>query len=180
MDWLVQLFQLLTAWIPRLHYMLPSEAGARITLGRYTKAVGPGWWWYWPLVQRMVWTCVVSQVLDLPPQTVFTKDRKQVTISLTVRFSVPDAVKALLGVHDYDEALKNVARGAIAEYVNQHTLEQCADIQGLMAQAEKVVQREVRGWGLKVERIYVDQVTEARVIRLLMNTPIVSSMTSAQ
>lgn len=169
MDWLVQLFQLLTAWIPRLHYMAPDKGGVRITLGNRVKAIGPGWWWYWPLIQQIEWCIIVSQVLDLPPQTVFTRDRKQVTISLTARFSVQDAAKAILAVHDYDQALQNVTRGAIAAYVNKHTLEECADIQGLMAQAEKVVQREVRGWGLKIERIYVDQVTEACVIRLLMN-----------
>lgn len=174
MDWLIQLFQILTAWIPRLHYIQPNEAGVRLLMGSGVKEIGPGWWVNVPLVHEFLWCTIVSQVLDLPPQTVFTKDRKQVTISLTVRFSVDNARKALLAIHDFDAALQNVARGAIAEYVNKHTLEECANIQGLMAQAEKVVQKEVRGWGLKIERIYVDQVTEALTLRLLTNGAVVA------
>ena len=171
MHWLNQLIELLLSIFPRLQFLLPNEAGIRVTLGSRVRSIGPGYWWYWPLVQQISYGCVAPQVLDLPTQTVWTKDGKQITISLTIRFSVVDIEKALLKIHDFDSALQNLARGAMAEYINQHTLEECSDLGRLMQQAEKVVQKECRGWGLNIQRLYVDQAVECPALRILMNMP---------
>ena len=167
MEWLVQFFQLLTAWIPRFKFILPNEAGVRITAGKKVKEIGPGWWFYWPLVHDLLWCTVVSQVVDIAPQSLRTKDAKNLTISLTMRYSIPDARMALLNVHSYDQALQNLTRGVAAEYFNQHTLAECWDIATMADQAKQMVQKAARGWGVKIEELYVDEITEAISVRLM-------------
>lgn len=167
MNWLVELFQLLTAWIPRMRYIQPNEAGIRLTLGSRVKEIGPGWWWYWPLIHEVIWVTVVSQVVDLLPQSLSTKDGKNLTISLTMRYSIADAKKALLNVHNYDQALQNLTRGVTAEYFSKHTLEECRDIVEMAKKAKEEVQKAARGWGVQIQTLYVDEITEALSIRLM-------------
>jgi len=164
---LVDLFQLLTAWIPRFKFILPNEEGVRITAGKKVKVIGSGWWFYWPLVHDLLWCTVVSQVVDLMPQSLKTKDGRNLTISLTMRYSIPDAKMALLNVHSYDQALQNLTRGVAAEYFNAHTLEECRDIAAMADRTKQVVQKAARGWGIKIEELYVDEITDALSIRLM-------------
>lgn len=167
MNWLVELFQLLTAWVPRFKFIFPNEAGVRITLGNRVKEIGPGYWLYWPLIHEFQWCTIVSQVVDLMPQSLRTKDGKNLTISLTMRYSIADARMALLNVHSYDAALQNLTRGVAAEYFNKHTLEQCQDIATMAEQTQQEVQKAAKGWGIKIQALYVDEITDALSIRLM-------------
>lgn len=174
MNWIIELFRLLTSWIPRLYYIQPNEAGIRLTMGKGVKTLSSGWWFYWPVIHRILDACVVSQVVDLMPQSLRTKDGKTLTISLTIRFSVSDIRMMLLNVFDCDQALQNLTRGVVAEYIGKHTFEECSDVSTLMDKCKDAVQKAARGWGISIQALYVDQITDAQVIRLLMNIPTVA------
>lgn len=172
MQWLVELFQLLTCWFPRLHYILPDQAGVRITLGKHVKAIPSGAWWLWPVVQSIDWCTVTSQVIDLPPQCLWTFDGKQITVSVTIRYNISDARMALLKVQDYDKAIQNLTRGVVAEYISKHTLEDCKHLDTFTEEAKGAVQKECRGWGINIQRLFVDQITNAKAVRLMLDQPL--------
>ena len=75
---------------------------------------------------------------------------------------------ALLKVHDYDQAIQNLTRGIVAEYVSRHTLEECLGLTAFADLVKQAVQKEAWGWGINIQRLFIDQITKARAIQLLL------------
>ncbi|RKY08248.1 MAG: hypothetical protein DRP65_09350 [Planctomycetota bacterium] len=166
--WLNQLIELLLSIFPRLQFLLPNEAGIRVTLGSRVRSIGPGYWWYWPLVQQISYCVVAPQVVDLMPQALRTKDGKELTISLTMRYAISDARMALLNVHSYDQALQNLTRGIVAGYVNGRTFDECGDIADIAENTKAAVQKAARGWGVSIQALYVDEIASTLNVRLML------------
>jgi len=84
-----------------LYYVQPDEAGVRITLGNKVKAIGPGPWLYWPVVQDITVVTVTPQVVDLRGQSSISSGRDYV-ISGAIMYRIDSAEKAILAVQDFD------------------------------------------------------------------------------
>jgi len=159
MDWLNELISKLFSIIPRLWMVQPDEAGVRTTLGNHVKAIGPGYWFYWPLIQEIITLTVTPQVVDLRPQSLRIDDQ-DVTVSGAIMYRISDARKALLNVQDYDRSLITLALGIIAN--------------GELHEDEilKRLREAAAGWGIKVMRVFITDRGNVLNIRLLTNTPI--------
>ena len=81
--------------------------------------------------------------------------------------SVKDVYKAIFYVQDIDKSLETLALGIILEYVNNRTLEDCQDVNGLKKEILKGIRDAAQGWGLKIERVYITDLDKARNIRLI-------------
>jgi len=153
----------------------PDEMGVRYTPG-FVKGVRvislmPGYWIYWPLVQNIETIRCKTQVKDLRPQSVWTQDRVEMTVSGAIRYRVRSAQKALLEVYDYDQNIQAVALGIIQQYIREHEL---ADLDTCQLEGEvlKGVRKASEGWGLYVEKVYITDIGRTQNIRILLNEPI--------
>ena len=99
LDRLWDLIARLFDWLPRLQYIELCNMGIRVTLGKYVRAVGPGWWWYCPLFQKMHDMAVVRQTINLNPQFCMTKDGRSMAVSGVVIYRVTDVLKAYYETH---------------------------------------------------------------------------------
>lgn len=175
MEWLTRLLDRLLSIFPRLVLVAPDELGVRCTPklagGVRITSLIPGWWFYWPLIQQMETIQCKTQVKDLRPQSVWTLDRQEMTVSGAIRYRVRSAQKALLEVYDYDQNIQAVALGIIQRYIREHRLEDL-DTQQIEEAVLKGVRRASEGWGLYVERVYITDIGRTRNIRLLLNEPI--------
>ena len=167
MEWLKELIQKLTCFIPRPLLLADYEAGVRITFGKWNKKIASGWFWYIPLFQKIVWMEIQTQVADLRGQSVRTKDGQSVIVSGAIQYSIKDVYKSFFNVQDIDKSLETLALGIILEYVNKRTLEECEDVEGLKKEILKGVKDAAQGWGLKIERIYITDLDKTRNIRLI-------------
>ncbi len=175
MEWLTRLIDRLLSIFPRLVIVAPDEIGVRYTPG-FVKGVHitslvPGWWLYWPLIQNIETIRCKTQVKDLRPQSVWTSDRVEMTVSGAIRYRVHSARKALLEVYDYDQNIQAVALGIIQQYIREHALE-CLDTRQIEEEVLKGVRKASEGWGLRVERVYITDIGRTTNIRLLMNESI--------
>ncbi len=167
MNWLKELIDKLFAWLPRLYYINPDEGGVRITLGKYYKTKGPGWYFYWPIIHQMCVIAVMPQVKDLRGQSLFTKDMENVLISGAVTYRIIDVSKTILAVQDYDKSLMNTALGTITEFVTSKTKEECMNITALKDEIRKGLREEASGWGLKIMKIAITDFGDTKNIRVI-------------
>lgn len=175
MEWLTKLIDRLLSIFPRIVIVAPDEVGVRYTPGivRGVRVMSlvPGWWLFWPLIQNIETIRCKTQIKDLRPQSVWTQDRIEMTVSGAVRYRVRSAQKALLEVYDYDQNIQAVALGIIQQYIRKHELE-TLDVCQIEEEVLKGTRKASEGWGLFVEKVYITDIGRTQNIRLLMNEPI--------
>lgn len=169
MNWVERLIERLLSIFPRIQMVNPDEAGCRITLGSHVRPIGPGWYIYWPILQEMAVIPVQSQAVDMRPQSVYTKDGRDLCISGGIMYRVVDAVKAQLSVQDYDKSLYTLALGIVTDYINQHDFKDC-NVSGIREAVLKGVREDAAGFGLKIMRMYITDYGTAKNIRILGGT----------
>jgi regulator of protease activity HflC (stomatin/prohibitin superfamily) len=167
MNWLSELFNKATCWIPRIVLIAPDEDGVRVTLGKYQCPTPPGWYLFFPLVQKITYVTVTPQVEDLRAQSIMTSDGFSMAVSGAVEYSIRDPIKALFNVQDFDKSLKNLSLGAVLDYVTTHTLEQCKNVEEIKGVVRKALREHVNDWGIKLINVYITDLDKHRAIRLL-------------
>ena len=167
MDWLKQIFDKLLSFIPRIWLMSPNEAGVRITLGKYVKDVEAGWYIYLPMIQEIQAIVITPQIVDLKSQSVITKDGKDLCISGAIMYRVRDASLSILKVHDYDESIRTLSLGIIAEYTSRHDFISCRDLEAITDWVLKGIKENARGWGLDIMKVFITDIGTTRNLRLL-------------
>ena len=172
MHWLNDIIVRLLTIFPRLWCCLPHEAGVRITLGKTVSTLTPGWYVYWPLIQKLLDMEIKTQVVDLRNQSVRTTCGNSVVVSGAIQYRIVDISKAILDVQDIDRSLTTLALGIILEYVKQRTLDDCMDVDKLKTEILKGIRDAATGWGIKVEKVFITDLDKARNIRLLTNATI--------
>lgn len=172
MNWLTNLLDRLLSIFPRIVIVAPDEAGVRVTpsliKGVRVKDMTPGWWLVWPVIQQIDVIKIKTQIVDLRPQSVWTVDGKELVVSGSIKYRVDSVAKAVLDVFDYDANIRNLALGIIFDFVNGKSLEEL-NLTQLKDEILKGLREASRGWGLKIETIYLTDIGRVRNIRLLMN-----------
>lgn len=169
MEWLNQLINRLFCWVPRILLVAPDEAGVRETLGKRWKKISPGWYITWPLIHRTIRLVVTPQVVNLPGQSVYTKDRISIVVSGALQYRIDDAAKAILEVQDYDESLIALSLGIIASYVNGRTLDECMNMDKLCEEILKGIRKASAGWGIKIMRVLMSDLAPVQSFRIIGN-----------
>lgn len=172
MDWLTSLIDRILTIFPRIVIIAPDEAGVRCTprliRGIIVKELGPGWWWDWPISRKLEIISVKTQVADLRPQSVWTVDGKELVVSGSIKYRVDSVAKALLNICDYDENICTLVLGIIFDFVSSKLLKEL-DLTRLRDEILKGLREASRGWGLKIEQVYLTDIGRVKNIRLLMN-----------
>lgn len=169
MEWLKKLFDKLLSVFPCILILAPYEAGIRITFGKRCTAKSSGWYLYWPLIQRMIWMEIQTQVVDLRTQSVRTQDNHDIIISGAIQYSIKDIEKAIVNVQDVDKSLETLSLGIILDFVRGKSLKDCQDLDVLRLEILKGLKDAAKGWGLKIEKIFITDLGRTRNLRLLSN-----------
>ena len=177
MEWLREIFERLLSIFPRILILAPYEAGIRITFGKRVTKLGAGWYIYWPLIQKIIWMEIQTQVVDLRAQSVQTKDVATIIVSGAIQYRINDVYKACVNVQDIDKSLESLALGIILEFVKNRTLVECENIDNLKNEILKGIREAASGWGVKIEKVFMTDLGRTRNIRLLTNPVIQRGLT---
>ncbi len=167
MDWLADLLKNLRDILPRKYFINPDEGGIRLTLGNRVKALVPGWYYYWPVLQECFGYKVTPQIVDMRPQSALTKDLENIAISGGIKYRISDIRKAALEVHDYDESIRTLALGIICEFVGRHKFEDLTNLSELREAILSGVRDEAAGMGLKIMKVYITDIGKTKNIRVM-------------
>ena len=167
MEFLNKIFAMLLKWVPRIILIAPDERGIRVTLGTQVKILKPGWYFYWGVIQELRSATVTQQVIDLRPQSVFTRSGRNWTVSGIIKYRVTDIRKAMLSVQDYDKSLQALSLGILlnilstVENIEKQTPNEIGDL------VLKSVREAANGWGIKIQQVFISDLGQVRNIRLL-------------
>ena len=148
----------------------------RVTLlftdGQLAKVLDPGTHWFWIFGRKhtvrqvdMRW-----QTKEVTGQEILTKDRVSIRVNLTAVFRVTDAVKAVTGVRDHDEALHRAVQLAFRKTLGAMTLDRLLTEKGMVdAEAAEKVRAEMAGIGIEVGEIALKDVILPGEMRDILN-----------
>jgi regulator of protease activity HflC (stomatin/prohibitin superfamily) len=161
-----------TKIFPRFVAIFPNEGGVFLRMGKYKKTLRPGLYFCFPIVDEIQKLDITPQVINLPNQSVTTKDTKTIAVSGAVEYSIYDPQKALLEVQNFDVSLQNLSMGIIGNYIKQRTYRDCIKLDGLEKEVVKGIRKKASDWGLKVIRFWITDMAQHRVYRLMtQDTP---------
>jgi regulator of protease activity HflC (stomatin/prohibitin superfamily) len=164
-----QLLDAILSFIPRPMVVRATHKAVKFKRGK-AKIIDAGWRWWWPLTTEIETHPVVSQPLDLPPQTLMTKDGQSVVVGGVALFRIVNLMAYAVENYDSDEAMIEVAGSAIRDAVVGKTLEQLQEADGRKAinkTLEAQGQRELSRFGVEVEYFKLTDLSICRVLNIV-------------
>jgi regulator of protease activity HflC (stomatin/prohibitin superfamily) len=149
------------------------EMGVRWTWGRNPRQLGPGPHWRLPLLHSILAYDIVDEVMNLPTQSVITKDGKAVCFSVNIAFRIADIVKHACSVQDFNESTAGAAMIHLAKKVRERDLAELETAEGL-GKLEKSLRdtltTKMHRWGTEIVDVgFTDFVASPRMIRLFLD-----------
>ena len=143
------------------------EEGILLRFGRFVKVVKPGLVWKIPFVD-VVWKyTVITQSIDIPPQSVTTADNKNVVVKGIIRFTVSDIKLFLTTITEPKDVLTDTTGGMIREIIEDTNWIDIVDIdKKLTSEVSKFVKK----WGIKVEKVTLTDLQIANSIRIIQDS----------
>ncbi|BFH72605.1 slipin family protein [Sulfurisphaera javensis] len=127
-----------------------------LRLGRVLGVKGPGIIFLIPFVDRPLVVDLRIVTVDVPPQTIVTKDNVTVTIDAVVYYKVVDPMKAVVSVSNYPAAVLNYAQTSLRDIVGQMELDEIlTKREEINRRLQEILDTVTEGWGIKVTQVTV-------------------------
>jgi len=139
--------------------------------GRYTRTLESGLRVIVPFIDRVGRKLsIMEQVLDVPAQTVITKDNAAVVADGVVFFRVDDTARAAYQVQNLEEAIVNLTttnlRSVIGSMDLDDTLSKRAEINEILM---GIIDEATNPWGVKIMRIEIRDLRMSDDLQAAMN-----------
>ncbi|MDR9363743.1 MAG: stomatin-like protein [Balneolaceae bacterium] len=135
-------------------------------LGKYKKALKPGFHFLIPFVDRPAYSQEMrEQVIDVPSQTCITKDNIEVTVDGLVYLKVMDSYKASYGISNYHAAAVNLAQTTMRSEIGKITLDDTFSEREMMNEnIVREIDKAADPWGIKVLRYEIKNIRPSKEV----------------
>jgi regulator of protease activity HflC (stomatin/prohibitin superfamily) len=131
---------------------------------------GPGLTWVNPVADRLHKVNLQVVVTGVEPQDAITKDNVTVTVDAVVYYRVVDAMKAFLAVENYHVAVGQVAQTSLRSVIGKSDLDELlSNREGVNDELKTVIDEPTEGWGVRVERVEVKDVSLPEAMKRSMS-----------
>src|SRR5688572_30690215 len=136
------------------------ERGVIFRLGRVLEgAKGPGLFFIFPIIDRMVKVNLQIVTLDVPPQDVITKDNVTVRVNAVCYFQVFEPVKAVIEVQNYLYATSQIAQTTLRAVLCKVDLDDILTERDRLNQdLQRIIDDLTDPWGVKVALVEIKDV----------------------
>lgn len=137
-----------------------------LRFGRYRRTLEPGIYWKIPFFEDAVETETCVTTMRLPPQSLTTKDGKEIVVSTIVKYQIRDLKPYTCDVYDQKDVLADTVMGATARKVRASTYD---DLTNGTPETEIIAEarKEVNKFGFQLHRITLTDLCRAKSIRLV-------------
>jgi regulator of protease activity HflC (stomatin/prohibitin superfamily) len=156
-----------------IHELIPVfiidqwDEGVVLRVGKFLKIVRPGIYFKIPFIDSVWKHTIITQSIDIPPQSVTTADGKNVVVKGIIRFSIIDIKTFLTTITKPQDVLTDTTGGMIREIIEDTDWFNITDIdKKLTSEVGKFVKR----WGIKVEKVTLTDLQIANSIRIIQDT----------
>jgi len=141
--------------------ILPEyERGVVFRLGRLRPVdYGPGIFFLWPIVDRMVRVSLRTVVHDVPPQDIITRDNVSVKVNAVVYYRVMNPRRAVVDVENFHYATSQLSQTTLRSVLGQVELDALlSEREKLNLQLQEILDKHTDPWGIKVSAVEVKHV----------------------
>ena len=136
------------------------ERGVRLTFGKFSGVMEPGWRIVWPVIQSYQKVDIRTKAVDVPDQNAITRDNVSVRVNAVIYYKVSDANRAVLDVEDFRYAISQYAQTTMRNIVGEVTLDELLSSRDKIAdRIREIVEKETGVWGLKVQNVELKDVS---------------------
>jgi len=136
------------------------ERAVTFWLGRLAaQPKGPGLVFiFWPF-ETMTKVSLQTEVLEVPPQDVITRDNVSVKVNAIIYFRVVDPARAVVAVQNYKYATSQLAQTTLRSVLGQAELDDLlSEREKLNLQLQTIIDQHTDPWGIKVSMVEVKNV----------------------
>ncbi|MDR2772459.1 MAG: SPFH/Band 7/PHB domain protein [Elusimicrobiota bacterium] len=135
------------------------ERGLVETLGKYSSTRNPGPNILVPIFQRMIRVDMRERVIDVPPQSVITKDNVSVVVDAIIYFQVTDPVKVVYNIENFALAALKLAQTNLRNVIGDMELDSTlTSREKINSQLRIVMDEATDKWGVKVTRVEIQKI----------------------
>jgi regulator of protease activity HflC (stomatin/prohibitin superfamily) len=136
------------------------ERGVIFRLGRVQGGPkGPGLFFLWPFVDRMVKIDLRTVTMDVPPQDVITRDNVPARVNAVVYFRVTDPNRSVIEVENHVLATSQISQTTLRSVLGQKDLDQLlTNREEINEELQAIIDEQTDPWGVKVSVVEVKDV----------------------
>ncbi|MCM8596601.1 SPFH domain-containing protein [Accumulibacter sp.] len=129
-------------------------------LGKYRTTLLPGLRFIIPYVDAVAYKVTTKDIiLDVQEQEVITRDNAVIVVNAIAFIKVTDPVKAVYGVQDFAEAIRNMIMTTLRSIVGEMELDQALSSRDtIKARLKAGVADEALDWGLTVKSVEIQDI----------------------
>ncbi|GAC1353482.1 MAG: slipin family protein [Herpetosiphon sp.] len=145
------------------------ERGVIFRLGRLAGVRGPGLFFVWPPIERLIRVDQRILTMDVPAQEVITLDNVTMKLNAVLYFLVVDPPKAVVNVLDYIRATQQIAQTTVRSVIGKVDLDTLlADRSRINAEIQQIIDEQTEPWGIKVTIVEIKDVELPQMMQRAM------------
>ena len=159
-------FILVIAW-KTIKVVQQSEVYIVARLGKYHGTLGAGPQFIVPFLDRIrAKVDLREQIMDVPPQSVITKDNVTIRIDTVVFYQITDARKAIYEIQNLRVAVQNLTTTTMRDVVGKMDLDSTfSSREQINIQLRQILDEGTDKWGCKVNRVEIKDIDPPKDIR---------------
>ena len=129
-------------------------------LGKYSATLHPGLNIIVPYIDQVVYKLVTKDlILDVQEQEVITRDNAVILINAIAFIKITDPIKAVYGVTDYSEAIRNMIMTTLRSITGDMDLDEALTSRdAIKARLRESIADEAIDWGLTVKSVEIQDI----------------------
>ena len=132
------------------------EKAVILRLGHFHSVKGPGTIYVVPFIDYVKFVDMRVLTLNIPKQSVITKDNVPIIVDGVLFFRVEDAQRAIISIQDYNFAISQYAQNSLRDVVGGLSLDEVlSERQRIQQEVCEHFQQKVKEWGLLVDSVRI-------------------------
>ena len=153
------IFAFVTVW-KGVRIVAQGEEWIIERLGKYHRTLPPGLSIIIPYLDKVAYKVVTKDIiLDVPEQEVITKDNAVIITNAIAFIKVTDPIKAVYGIVDFAEAIRNLVQTTLRSITGEMELDQAlSSREKIKLRLKESISDEAIDWGLTIKSVEIQDI----------------------
>ncbi|OGA05918.1 MAG: hypothetical protein A2W68_07315 [Betaproteobacteria bacterium RIFCSPLOWO2_02_64_14] len=153
------IFAIITVW-KGVRIVAQGEEWVIERLGKYHRTLPPGLSIILPYLDKVAYKVVTKDIiLDVPEQEVITKDNAVIITNAIAFIKVTDPIKAVYGIVDFAEAIRNLVQTTLRSITGEMELDQAlSSREKIKLRLKESISDEAIDWGLTIKSVEIQDI----------------------
>ena len=155
----ILIFAIVTVW-KGVRIVPQGEEWIVERLGKFNATLTPGLTIIIPYIDKVAYKVVTKDIiLDVPEQEVITKDNAVIITNAIAFITVTDPIKAVYGIVDFAEAIRNLVQTTLRSITGEMELDQAlSSREKIKLRLKESIADEAVDWGLTIKSVEIQDI----------------------